>query len=259
MLDDIKNIGIIGAGNVAWHMAKAFKENGLHVSHIYSKTPENRAALARMVNAKACDKLKEMEESVDFLLIAVNDDAIKPLSEELKNYKNLIAHTSGSVDLEVFKNFAHAGVFYPLQTFTKDIAINYSKIPFFIEARQNEDLKILKAIANKVSPYVFEANSKQRMDIHIASVFACNYVNYMYLIAQDILKQNNLPPQAIDSLIAETSRKVIGNDARKMQTGPARRNDIQTLNKHIKILQSNPQYANIYKLLADSINKTYNS
>jgi len=170
----------------------------------------------------------------------------------------MVVHSAGSVPMDILKGlFENYGVFYPLQTFTKEIAVNFNDVPLFIEASSNEYLKLIEVIALKLSLKVHKINSEQRLMLHIAAVFAGNYSNLMYIISNEILTHCDLPREVLYPLILETSQKAVNGDPLKMQTGPARRNDSITLEKHQEALALLPEYAELYRRLANLISKKY--
>lgn len=254
------NVSIIGSGNVATHLAKALKKANVQVLNIWSHRFENARVLADIVRAKTVSEISEItNESViksDIILIAVKDDAIAEVSSQLGNYNGLIAHTSGAIAMDVLANHQNYGIFYPLQTFSKHTALDFNNIPLCIEANNTSNLNQLKQLASLISKNVYEVNSEQRKILHLAAVFACNFPNYLYGIAQQLLAQNRLDFNIIKPLIAETANKVQTTLPTEVQTGPAIRNDEQTLAKHEGLLQQHPEWLNIYKLLSEQIKKT---
>jgi predicted short-subunit dehydrogenase-like oxidoreductase (DUF2520 family) len=142
---------------------------------------------------------------------------------------------------------------YPLQTFTKNTKLNYSEIPFLIEANNSRTLNFIKNIASLISENVVETNSEQRKNIHIAAVFACNFTNYLYTIADNLLENQNLSFDLLKPLIKETTRKAIEFKPEQNQTGPAKRKDLNVINKHLKALNQTPDIQKLYKIISDMI------
>ena len=249
-------IAIVGAGNVATHLAKALRNAEVNVCSIWSLNFENAEILASEVGAKAVSNLSEIaKENSDFILIAVKDDVIEEISNQLVGYKGIIAHTSGTVNLSALAGADNFGVFYPLQTFSKQKDVYFETVPLCLEANSEATLTELKKLGNLLGAVSYMVNSKQREALHVAAVFACNFPNYLYGIAQDILAQQQLSFDMIRPLITETANKVQNALPAAVQTGPAARNDEQTLLKHRDLLKDNPEWLNIYSLLSDSIRK----
>lgn len=199
----------------------------------------------------------------DLILLTVSDKAITVVAERvsqiLKDYQGVVAHTAGSVSMEIlapfFKNY---GVFYPLQTFSKDIGISdYREIPVFIEGNDHRNTCVLKDIARKIFDAVYDYSSVKRKKLHLASVFACNFSNAMFSIAEDILSKENIPFPVLHALIRMTAMKVMTDSPYCSQTGPARRGDHETLNEHIQDLSSYPELQSIYRLVSSYIENKY--
>jgi len=250
-------IVIIGAGNVASHLAKALYAAQLQIVQVWSFHHENAVTLADQVDARAIKNLTDLDFQADVCLIAVKDDAIGGIANELAGFKGLIAHTSGAVNLNVFAaGFENYGVFYPLQTFSKSKKVSFSNIPICLEANSDVALQLLKNIGHKLSNTVTAVDSEKRKVLHLAAVFACNFTNHLYALAEEILAANAIDFDMIRPLISETASKVQEALPLEVQTGPAIRNDEVTLSKHIELLQKQPQLLEIYKTLSESIKKT---
>lgn len=252
----IHNIVIIGSGNVASHLAWAFKNAGLLVSGIYSRHFENAQQLAAKIGVKAFRTLQDIPLDADAYLYAVKDIALPEVLRNSPDFKGILMHTSGTVGLDVFEDrFKRAAVFYPLQTFTKDKAVDFSAIPLLIESKNKKDLKLIEDLGKKLSANIQITNSEQRKQIHLAAVFASNFSNYMYYIAQELLQEKGLDFNLLKPLIHETVDKINTLSPAESQTGPAKRKDFDTLNKQLEMLKENPAYQNIYHLISEQIQK----
>lgn len=253
-------ISIIGSGNVATHLAKAITNSDLNLVDVYSKTYEHAQALAQTCNARAITELSDLNSEIDLLIVAINDDALPAMATQLKNLNIPVVHTSGSTSIEVFNSEAHAyGVLYPLQTFSKSKHIVIEEVPFFIEASNDALNQQLIALCNSLRVNFQTINSQQRMALHISAVFACNFSNYLYSIAEDLLKSNGLEFDLLKPLIAETAEKIKEISPRDAQTGPAKRNDQATIQKHIEALEVHTDWQMLYKALSEGIKKSRNS
>lgn len=244
------NIVIIGSGNVAHHLVEAFKiHEKLTVVQVICRNPKK---MHGVIDAKLITNQYDEIINADIYIIAVSDDAIYEVAENLKLNDKLIVHTSGSKNLSDLGNQNRKGVFYPLQSFTKSKNINFKTIPICIEATSEKDYAILYNIANSISDYVYEINSEQRKMLHLAAVFANNFTNHMFKIANDICDSNNIPFEILKPLIKETSEKILTVSPNDAQTGPAVRKDLATINTQLSLLETENQKA-IYKLLTQSI------
>lgn len=250
-------VALVGSGNVATHIGLALNAAGIRVLQVWSRQIEHAKVLAAQIAANPISNLEEIDQTADFCIVAVKDDAISVVAEELSGFKGIIVHTSGAVDLTVFNGlFDNYGVCYPLQTFSIAKQVAFSTIPICVEANNEETLDGIETLARKLSKNVVEVNSEKRKILHLAAVFACNFTNHLYALASDLLQDNGLAFDFIKPLILETAEKVQYALPADVQTGPAIRNDQQTLKKHEELLLKQPQLLNIYQTLSDSIKKT---
>ena len=247
-------IVILGSGNVATHIALALYKAGEEVVQIYSRHLANAKQVAVQVSAAATDNLKDINDFADVYLISIKDDAIGSVLEHLKNTKGIIAHTSGSTSIDVFPGeIENYGVFYPLQTFSKERLISFSSVPICIEASSELNVNLLSSLASKLSSKVCHVNSEQRKHLHLAAVFAGNFSNHLYAIAADILAEDKLDFDLMRPLILETAEKVMGNLPFKVQTGPAIRRDEKTIENHLDLLKDSPEFLEVYSVMSESI------
>ncbi len=249
-------ITIIGSGNVATHMAAAFKNAGHRMVQVYSSTMQNAAMLAYHVGAEAIDDLAAINTETDLFIIAVKDDAIMDVAKQLASYNKLIVHTSGATSISALEIFtSNCGVFYPLQTFSKIRELNFLNVPLCIEGADDDITKQLQQLAQTISNKVYKVSTDQRKILHLAAVFACNFPNYLYHVAEQLLNQNQLDFNIIRPLIDETAQKVQQASPAKVQTGPAVRNDEKTMQAHLELLNNAADLQVIYKLLSQAIIK----
>jgi predicted short-subunit dehydrogenase-like oxidoreductase (DUF2520 family) len=248
------NFSFIGAGNLAFHLAKALHSKGFKINQIYNRTESSAKELAEITEAKFTSLLSEIDSTTDIYIVAVKDSAIGEVLSQINFQDQLLVHCSGSQPISVLKNYAkNFGVLYPLQTFSKSREVDFSKIPLFIEANSSENLEILKKIAGSISENVSVTNSEQRQMLHISAVFACNFVNHFYFIAGELLKSNELSFDVLKPLILETALKVQKLDPFSAQTGPAVRFDENIIDKHLEMLAESEEYRQLYKLISKSI------
>lgn len=252
---DIK-VSIIGSGNVATHLGKALKNSGATVLHIWSRNFENAQALAQTVGATAVKSVENIADDLsDLAIISVKDDAIPEVASALTGRKGLVVHTSGAASLSDLSPLQNHGVFYPLQTFSKHKELDFRQVPICLEANNEINLQQLKLVAAALSEKVYIVPTEQRKILHLAAVFACNFPNYLFDVAQQLLAEHQLSFDIIRPLIAETANKAQTALPKDVQTGPAVRNDEQTMAKHKNLLQKKPDWVNIYQLLSEQIKK----
>ncbi|PJJ79487.1 Rossmann-like and DUF2520 domain-containing protein [Mucilaginibacter auburnensis] len=249
-------ISIIGSGNVATHMAAALKNAGHNIVQVYSRDMQNAALLAYHVKADAINDLQNISPETDLFIIAVKDDAIGRVAEQLAVYDKLIVHTSGATDMYALLAFTdRAGVLYPLQTFSKVKEVNFRQVPLCIEGADEAITKQIEELAQSISNNVYRVDSAQRKILHLAAVFACNFPNYLYEVARQLLNNNQLDFNLLRPLILETAEKVQERLPAQVQTGPAVRNDVGTMNNHLQLLTEQPHLQEIYRLLSQGIIK----
>lgn len=252
------SIVLIGAGNVATHLGKAFHEAGCKIKMIYSRTKESAKMLAENIGCPYTTDISSVDNEADIYIVSLKDSVLDSILPELVkcNSKALFVHTAGSVSIDIWKGLTDRyGVLYPMQTFSKQRKINFENVHFFIEANNNEDTKLLIETASLISSHVFEASSEQRKYLHISAVFACNFTNHMYSICEHLLSSHGLPFSAMLPLIDETAEKVHHLSPVSAQTGPAQRDDHNIMESHLSMLKDEPETAELYRLISESIHK----
>jgi predicted short-subunit dehydrogenase-like oxidoreductase (DUF2520 family) len=250
--NDKLRVGIVGSGNVATHLATAIAESEHELVHIISRDRKRAESLAQNTGAVAIT-IYEQFAPLDIIILAIKDEA---LGEEFINHlpsSVLICHTSGSVAMDVLSNQSSYGIFYPLQTFSKQKEVDFNSIPICLEANNSKNLQTLHQLAQSISNKVYEVDSAQRKALHIAAVFACNFTNLMYDISEKLCKESGMDFEILRPLIQETAAKVQDHIPSEVQTGPAARNDQKIIEKHQAMLTEHPDYQNIYKILTNEI------
>lgn len=245
---------IIGAGNVGTHLAIALKQEGVQILQIVSRTMKSALELASRMECSFTTEFDKINMDADMYIVCVTDNAIVSVLRQLQVGKKFIVHTSGSMGIDVFYDVAeNYGVVYPMQTFSKFKDINYAEIPLFIEANSHENEAILYSFVKKISPHVQVINSQQRCMLHICAVFANNFTNHMCTISEIIMKENQLKFEFFKPLLRETFDKITKFSPSISQTGPAMRNDVHIVNKHIDLLAEHPDFQEIYRNMSNSI------
>lgn len=241
-------IVLIGAGNVASHLYKAFGKTAVaEVIQVFSQHAESLSEYKEEVETTtSLSKLKP----ADLYLVAVKDDAITQVITEISKPARFIVHTSGSVAMPNVSG--KNGVFYPLQTFSKNVDVDFSNIPICLEASEEKSLELLQELANSISEKVFSISTEQRKSLHLAAVFVSNFSNHLYALAAEFCEANQVPFETLHALMLETTRKAVENNPNEVQTGPAIRHDQETIQKHLGQLKD-PQLKEIYSILTKSI------
>ncbi len=254
-------IVLIGAGNVATHLGRKLVEVGHEVEQVFSRDlPKAKRLGEQLASVYVTNDLDEITTQADLYIIAVHDDAIGEVADRLAKIglaDNLIVHTSGATPMQVFAEAApsleQVGVFYPLQTFSKIRQPNFQQIPICVDARQPEDLRLLKHLGKQLSEHVYHINDEKRATLHLAAVFVNNFTNHLFAIGDKILKDGNLPFEMVLPLIRETVGKLEDGSPAAMQTGPAIRHDEATIQRHLHLLEGQPALQEIYRALTKNI------
>lgn len=251
-------IVILGAGNLSTHLSYALQQAEHEIVQIYSRTEASSSTLANKLYVPYTMDIKEINQDADLYIYAINDDALPEVISNVITPDAIHVHTAGSVDMNVFKGKrTNYGVFYPLQSFSKNKAVDFKEIPIFLESSSKEIENTLISLAETISNQVFVLNSEQRLQMHIAAVYVSNFVNYIYEIASQIVKSADIPFEVLQPLIDETAQKVKTLSPYDAQTGPARRNDIGVIQKHLEALKNQPKQQDLYKQITQMILDQY--
>lgn len=247
---------MVGAGRIAWHLGKRLKGKGMPIAQVISRTAENAEALADTLRAGWSDSPADLLPTADWVIIAVRDDAIENVARSFAPFvqKALVTHTSGGTAGAVLQPyFERYGVFYPLQSFSLEHTPVWSKIPFCVDAQSEEDVLFLRKTAKTIGNLVYRVNDEQRALLHVAAVFANNFANRCFAIAEKILDEKDLPFELLHPLMEETLAKALQDSPARMQTGPAMRGDVDTVRRHLDLLAEHPEWRTIYRELSQSI------
>ncbi len=246
-------IVIIGSGNVAYHLARAFQENNIPVSQLFGRNGNDLKFISDQLQIPfSTTRLAD----ADLYLICVSDGSISEVSKLITKENCLVSHTSGSLPKEILEGKYRKSNFYPLQTFSKFKDLNYKDIPFFVEADDEQDLELLQNLALTISDKVMVSTYEKRKYLHLTAVFACNFVNHLFARAKEISDSQEIPFDYFLPLIKETTEKIEILEPKLAQTGPAVRNDERVLQLH-EALISDEEHLKIYKIMNESIKKMY--
>ncbi len=244
------NISIIGTGNVSWHLGHALVDAGYAINQVIGRNEVNTQSYAKAFNADPVYSVNDLDPSVDVVFICVSDDQVQQVEEDIPAFDGQIAHTSGSMPLHPKRE--NCNVFYPLQSFSKDVAVSFSSIPILLEGHSVEAVSLLREIAQNLSNNVYEVSTDQREKLHVAAVFANNFTNHLFEQAYNICVENNIPFDILHPLIQETAFKAIHANPADSQTGPASRNDQTVIEKHLSLITDKNQRT-LYRVITDSI------
>ena len=256
-MSEIKNIVLIGAGNVAWHLGQQLVNCGLEVSFVWSRNEEKAVALATQLGCARGTNLRNIPPAADLYIIAVRDDAIAVVAKQLADFilpQALVMHTSGATPSTVLLPFfSRFGAFYPLQTFSRERAINFRKIPLCLYTSATTDYALVMRLAEKLTDQVFAVTDEQRVQLHLAAIFVNNFTNYLQHISRSLTESYALPGHLLQPLLEETIQKLQDLSPAEAQTGPAIRQDQATIDRHLHLLSDHPQWSRIYAALTAGI------
>ena len=255
-LAENSRIVVVGAGNLATCLCEALCRVGVVPQSVWSRSDASASLLASKLDCPYTTNISSLPDA-DIVITAVSDDALPAVARELvKRYGDtLLVHTAGSVPMNVWADAGACkyGVFYPMQTFSKEKSVDFTRLGIFLEACDEKSLLRLESLARCLTPMVCRATSEQRAFLHVAAVFACNFTNAMYRMAADLLEKQGLPFEAMLPLIDETAAKVHCLTPDDAQTGPAVRGDKDVLMRHSAML--NGVYRDVYDLVSEYISK----
>jgi len=253
-VQSIRKVVLIGAGNLATQLGLAMKRNAIEVIQVCDRTPANGLRLAKKLGAEYVQDPGQLLYHADLYILSISDKAIAQVAERINLPDRLVIHTSGSVGMDVLKKVSpRIGVWYPLQTFSKHRRISFRGIPVCVEAGNINDQKSLVELGTLLSGNVHLIDSNQRRVVHMTAVFANNFTNFMFAIAEDLLHTYQIPFDLLKPLIQQTAENVRHEELFRHQTGPAIREDLAVMEEHLGILEQHPAYRDIYELISRSI------
>lgn len=250
----VDKVTIVGSGNVAEAFARALKATSIEVVQLFARNRERGEFVASLAGCEFCsepDKLK----AADLYLLCVSDRAIAEVAASLPfSSESIVAHTAGCGTLEMLPQGVNRAIIYPFQTFSAGRVVDFSKIFLFIEAADSQTYDKATAFAKCLSQNVRAADAALREKIHLTGVLTSNFVNNMYATATEVLTDAALDFDVIAPIIAETAAKAIDSrNPSKVQTGPAVRGDIQTLERHRKLIGDNETLRKMYDIISENI------
>lgn len=251
---EIRKIVILGAGRLAVNLSMAIHKKGYDIVEVCNRTESKGKRLAWKLKAMYIPEPAMITPDADLYILAVSDTAIPLLLDRIKTGNRLIIHTSGSVKMDVLREVSeNFGVIYPSQTFTDNKLLRFRNVPLCIEASSGKNLLLLKSFAGSLSEKVYTINSDQRRILHLSAVFASNFTNFMVAISQELLLENGMDFRILEPIIRQTAGNASSDDVFKMQTGPAVREDRETIREHLQLLSNHPDYKEIYDLITRNI------
>lgn len=240
-------ISFIGSGNLATHLALAFYNCGYTISQVWSRDYSHAQLLAGRVEARPIDQISALNKNADIYILAISDDALFDVALDLKLGDALVIHTSGATSMEVLRpTSSRYGVLWSPQTFVRDVALEYSELPFCIEGCDAATQADLESLVGHISQHIYYTNREQRQYLHLSAVFVNNFANALYGVAQNICNKHDIPFEVLYTLINTTTQRVKWGDIRYQMTGPAVRDDRRTLDAHRRLLADEPAFLSLY-------------
>ena len=252
------NISFAGAGKVAGSLCRELFHTGFRIDKIVSESESGGKFLAGACNAVWSDNLI-FPDSTSVIIVAVPDHRLKKVLRDIRCSSGaLVVHTAGSMGLDIFpENIIHKGIFYPLQTFSKNRIVNFTGLPFLLESSDEESSLILNTLVESVSGKAYSVDTDHRRMLHLAAVFVSNFINHMLTVGKDVVLKAGFPFEIMAPLINETISKALDAGPENSQTGPAVRNDQNTIEKHLELLSFSPELQKIYSDMTQAIIEYY--
>ena len=253
-------IVLVGTGNLATRLGMALHAGNIEMAQVYGRSAEAASQLADLLGCPSTCHLEELIPDADLYLMAVSESALPLLLKNERFHHQFLVHTSGSIPMELLSNWTeNFGVFYPLQTLSKQKEVSFRNVPICIEANNKEHLNKLQELATIISDRVYQIDSKNRKYLHLSAVFVCNFVNHLYAIGERLLEEKGLDFQLLRPLIAETAEKAALFLPEEVQTGPAVRNNQPIMDLHLQMLEQHPEWQKIYELISKDIKRFHPS
>ena len=245
-------VALVGAGNLATNLAVALQEAGHTIVQVFSRTSQSAELLAERVGTSAITDLHQLVSDADLYIVSISDSALSTLDYSAFPPQALVVHTAGSIPMDVIP-LSRRGVFYPMQTFSRQRIVDFSDIPIFVEASSEDDTTFLLDFARTINNKVYRLSSADRIYLHLAAVYCSNFVNHCYAMSEEILRQHGLPFSVMLPLVDEVAAKVHQVSPQEAQTGPAIRHDYNVIRHHLSLLEDQPRLQEIYEIMSESI------
>ena len=248
---------IIGTGNTASVLGRLMKQSNHELLQVYGRTVSSAQELASQFGSRYCTDPAKIDLSADIYVIAVSDDAIPGVANSLNLQNKLVVHTAGSVSKDVLKQASrNYGVLYPLQSLRKEMK-DLPLIPMLVDGNTIEDLTLIYDFALSLTNQVQKANDEERLRYHLAAVMVNNFSNHLYTLVRNYCLQNGTDFNLLLPLVQQLPQRLSEHSPEDLQTGPAIRNDRETINKHLDLLANHPQIRSLYQLFTESIQNHY--
>ncbi|MCB0699909.1 MAG: DUF2520 domain-containing protein [Chitinophagales bacterium] len=249
---------IAGTGNTAWFMATRLVKAGNKCLGVWGRNIEHANDLADVINAPVLHELSQIKDDADGCILAITDNAIEDIAKQLSFEHTTLIHTAGSVSRMVLQPYAqHAGIMWPVYSIVKDNLPKHREIPIVIKGTTDHSEEVLKKLVADISDICYTISWEQRQWLHLCAVMSNNFVNHMMAISEEICNKQQIPFSLLYPIVNQTTERIKHASPKKLQTGPAKRNDVNTIEKHLEMLAQNPQWKELYESITTSIDKMY--
>lgn len=249
---------IVGTGNTAWFMAKRLMKAGHSCLGIYGRNEDKAKQLAAAINAPVLAELQDIQDDADACILAITDNAIEEVAAHFSLQNTTLIHTAGSVGRMVLEPYAqHAGIIWPVYSIVKDSLPLHREIPIVIKGTTEHSEDVLKRLVNAMSDICYTISWEQRQWLHLCAVLSNNFVNHLMSISEEICNKQRIPFSLLYPIVNQTTDRIKQASPKNLQTGPAKRHDVNTLQKHMELLSANPEWARLYESVTSSIDKMY--
>ncbi len=247
------DIILVGSGNTATVLGRKSKAAGHRIVQVYSRNGAHANLLASRLGATSTSYISTIERNADLMIIALRDEALSPFVKDLVHTNSLVAHTAGAVSINEIRGISESyGVLYPLQSLRKEMEI-MPDLTMLVDANSNATGKKLMAYASTIAENVKEADDQARLKYHLAATLVNNFTNHLYVLAEFFCKKEKISFAVLQPLMEETVIRLRNVSPSMVQTGPAIRNDLNTLEKHQSLLKAYPSILKFYDLFTEEI------
>lgn len=251
------NVVLIGSGNVATVLGRVMQSCGHTIIEVVSRNEFNAHKLATTLGTTTQTNIDAVTNDGEIYIVSVADNGIEKVCKQLLLKNKIVAHTSGAISKNVLQNVSERyGVLYPVQSLRKESA-HIPEIPLLIDGNTEETTQAIRTFAETISKKVFHANDEERLKLHVSAVFASNFTNHLYSLAEEYCKTEGTDFSLLIPLIKEVAQRIETYKPHLMQTGPALRNDVVTIQKHLHLLNAHPRLKNVYEVMTQSIKEFY--
>lgn len=249
---------IVGTGNTAWFMATRLVKAGHTCMGIYGRQKDRAEQLAKAIKAPVLNSLSDIGDDADCCILAITDHAIKDVAGNFSFQQTTLVHTAGSVNRTVLEPFAqHTGVLWPIYSIVKDNLPKHREVPVTIKGNTEHAEDVLLQLATSITDIYYTISWEQRQWLHLCAVLCNNFTNHMMAVSEQICHKQHVPFSLLYPIVTQTAERIRQSSPKLLQTGPAKRNDMITIDRHLGLLGQNPEWMALYKAITTSIEKMY--